>query len=288
MGVSEFDPNQLKLVQTAYDLMAEEYDILDDRINPFYVNDFRFLDHFVQKLAPVWRGQIVLDVGCGSGLQTVQFAPRAKHVIAIDISGALMRKVQEKLDVKGLTNVTLVQGNATQIPLQDASVDFVSAYGDVIGHIPDYARAIAEMARVCRPGGTVTLEYDNKWHFGLLFHLNELWNALTTPREGDLRRWTYEYLTHDSKVDLTYKTFTFPEMESHLNRNGLVVTERAGMHILSSLIPERIQDPPKEKRPLKPHHARLLQSVAQCDFRLKQVFPFYKLAYSAVVVARKS
>lgn len=287
MGVSEFDPNQLKLVQTAYDLMAEEYDILDDRINPFYVNDFRFLDHFVQKLAPVWRGQIVLDVGCGSGLQTVQFAPRAKHVIAIDISGALMRKVQEKLDVKGLTNVTLLQGNATQIPLQDASVDFVSAYGDVIGHIPDYARAIAEMARVCRPGGTVTLEYDNKWHFGLLFHLNEFWNALTTPREGDLRRWTYEYLTHDSKVDLTYKTFTFPEMESHLNRNGLVVTERAGMHILSSLIPERIQDPPKEKRPLKPHHARLLQSVAQCDFRLKQVFPFYKLAYSAVVVARK-
>lgn len=287
MSVNEFDPNQLKLVQTAYDLMAEEYDILDDRINPFYVNDFRFLDHFVQKLAPLWRGQIVLDVGCGSGLQTVQFAPRAKHVIAIDISGALMRKVQEKLDVKGLTNVTLVQGNATQIPLQDASVDFVSAYGDVIGHIPDYARAIAEMARVCRPGGTVTLEYDNKWHFGLLFRIAELWNALTTPREGDLRRWTYEYLTHDSKVDLTYKTFTFPEMESHLNRHGLVVTERAGMHILSSLIPERIQDPPKEKRPLKPHHARLLQSVAQCDFRLKQVFPFYKLAYSAVVVARK-
>jgi MPBQ/MSBQ methyltransferase len=287
MGMNEFDPNQLKLVQTAYDLMAEEYDILDDRINPFYVNDFRFLDHFVQKLAPLWRGRIVVDVGCGSGLQTVQFALRAKHVIAIDLSGALMRKVQEKLDLKGLTNVTLVQGNATQIPLQDASVDFVSAYGDVIGHIPDYARAIAEMARVCRPGGTVTLEYDNKWHFGLLFRLDELWNALTTPREGDLRRWTYEYLTHDSKVDLTYKTFTSPEMESYLNRHGLVVTERAGMHILSSLIPERIQDPPKEKRPLKSHHARLLQSISQCDFRLQQVFPFYKLAYSAVVVARK-
>jgi MPBQ/MSBQ methyltransferase len=287
MGVNQFDPNQVKLVQTAYDLMAEEYDILDDRINPFYVNDFRFLDHFVHKLAPLWRGRIVVDVGCGSGLQTVQFAPRAKHVIAIDISGALMRKVQEKLDQQGLTNVTLIQGNATQIPVRDASVDFVSAYGDVIGHIPDYARAIAEMARVCRPGGTVTLEYDNKWHFGLLFHLGELWNALTTPREGDLRRWTYEYLTHDSKVDLTYKTFTFPEMESHLNRHGLVVTERAGMHILSSLIPEHIQDPPKEKRPLKPHHARLLQSIAQCDFRLTQRFPFYTFGYSAIVVARK-
>ncbi len=287
MGAHEFDPNQEKLVQSAYDLMAEEYDILDDRINPFYVNGVRFLDYFVQKLVPLWRGQIVLDVGCGSGLQTVEFAPRAKRVIAIDIAGALMRKVREKLRLRGLTNVTLIQGNATQIPLRDDSVDFVSAYGDVIGHIPEYERAIAEMARVCRPGGTVTIEYDNKWHFGLLFHLDELRNALTTRGKGDLRRWTYEYLTHESKFDLTYKTFTFPEIQSQLNRHGLVVTERAGTHILSSLIPEHIQDPPKEKRPLKPRIARFLQAVAQCDFRLKQVFPFYKLAYSAIVVARK-
>lgn len=287
MRAYEFDPNQVRLVQKAYDLMAEEYDILDDRINPFYVNDFRFLDYFVQKLAPDWRGRTVLDVGCGSGLQTVQFAPRAKHVLAIDIAGGLMRKVQEKLTLQGLTNVTLIQGDATQIPLQDASVDFVSAYGDVIGHIPEYARAIAEMARVCRPGGTVTIEYDNKWHFGLLYHLDELWNALRTRGKGDLRRWTYEYLNHDSKVDLTYKTFTYPELESLLGRHRLVVTERAGMHILSSLIPEHITDPPKEKLPLKPHHARLLQLIAQCDFRLAQRFPFQKLAYSAIVVARK-
>ena len=283
----EFDPDQLKRVQTAYDLMAEEYDILDHRINPFYVNGYVVLNYFVQKLTPYWRGRTVLDVGCGSGFQTVQFAPRAKHVVAIDISGALMRKVQEKLKTQGLTNVTLLQGNATRMPLQDGSVDFVSAYGDVIGHIPEYEQAIAEMARVCRRGGTVTLEYDNKWHLGLPFNLRELWRAITTRRRGDLRHWTYEYLTRDSKVDLTYKTFTFSEMQSLLNQHGLTVTERAGIHILSSLIPDHIQDPPKEKRPLKSHQAWLLQTMGQCDFRLKQLFPFYTFAYSAIVVARK-
>lgn len=287
MNEIEFDGNQLKLVQDAYDLMAEEYDILDGRINPFYVNDCKFLDHFVQKLTPHWRGRIVLDVGCGSGLQTIQFAPRAKHVVAIDISGALMRKVQEKMRLQGLTNVTLLQGNATQLPLEDSSVDFVSAYGDVIGHIPEYERAIAEMARVCRPGGTVTIEYDNKWHLGLLYNLRQLWNAMRTRRRGDLRRWTYEYLNHDSTVNLTYKTFTFPEMQSLLNQCGLVVAERAGMHILSSLIPDQIQDPPKEKRPLKAHHAWILQTFGHCDFRLKERFPFYTLGYSAIVIARK-
>jgi ubiquinone/menaquinone biosynthesis C-methylase UbiE len=287
MGEIEFDPDQLSVVQKAYDLMAEEYDILDGRINPFYVNGYKVLDFFVQRLIPSWAGQVVLDVGCGSGLQTVQFAPRAKHVVAIDISGSLVRKAQEKLRLRGLSNVTLIQGDATALPLQDCSVDFVSAYGDVIGHIREYERAIAEMARVCRPGGTVTIEYDNKWHLGLLFHPRELWNALTTRRQGDLRRWTYEYLTQDSKVNLTYKTFTFPEMQSLLNRHGLVVTERAGTHILSSLIPDHIQDPPKERLPLNASVARTLQTIGQCDFRLKQVFPFYTLGFSAIVVARK-
>jgi ubiquinone/menaquinone biosynthesis C-methylase UbiE len=287
MGEIEFDPDQLSVVQKAYDLMAEEYDILDGRINPFYVNGYKVLDFFVQRLIPSWAGQVVLDVGCGSGLQTVQFAPRAKHVVAIDISGSLVRKAQEKLRLRGLSNVTLIQGDATALPLQDCSVDFVSAYGDVIGHIREYERAIAEMARVCRPGGTVTIEYDNKWHLGLLFHPRELWNALTTRRQGDLRRWTYEYLTQDSKVNLTYKTFTFPEMQSLLNRHGLVVTERAGTHILSSLIPDHIQDPPKERLPLNASVARTLQTIGQCVFRLKQVFPFYTLGFSAIVVARK-
>lgn len=287
MDAIEFDANQLKLVQDAYDLMAEEYDILDERINPFYVNDCKFLDHFVQKLIPHWRGRIVLDVGCGTGLQTIQFAPRAKHVVAIDISGALMRKVQEKMRLQGLMNVTLLQGNATQLPLEDASVDFVSAYGDVIGHIPEYEQAIAEMARVCRPGGTVTIEYDNKWHLGLIISPRQLRNAIKTRRRGDLRRWTYEYLNHDSEVNLTFKTFTFPEMQSLLNRHGLVVTERAGMHILSSLIPDHLWDPPKNKLPLKAHYAWILQTLGQCDFRLKQRFPFYPLGYSAIVVAQK-
>jgi ubiquinone/menaquinone biosynthesis C-methylase UbiE len=287
MGTIEFDADQVRQVQEAYDRMAEEYDILDDRINPFYVNGYRVLDYFVQMLTPRWRGRVVLDVGCGSGFQTVQFAPRAKHVVAIDIADALIQRVRGKLKTRGLTNVTLIQGDATRIPLRENAVDFVSAYGDVIGHIPDYEQAIAEMARVCRPGGTVTIEYDNKWHLALLFHPRELWNAIRTRGTGDLRRWTYQYLTRDATVDLTYKTFTFREMQSLLNRYGLVVTDRAGAHILSSLIPDRIQDPPKERLPLKAHQARFLQTVGQWDFRLKDRFPFYTLGYSAIVVARK-
>jgi hypothetical protein len=66
-----------------------------------------------------------------------------------------------------------------------------------------------------------------------------------------------------------------------------VVIERAGAHILSSLIPDRIQNPPKERLPLNASIARTLQAIGRCDFRLKQLFPFYRLGFSAIVVARK-
>src|SRR3972149_4642084 len=146
MGAIEFDADQVRQVQEAYDRMAEEYDILDDRINPFYVNGYRVLDYFVQMLTPRWRGRVVLDVGCGSGFQTVQFAPRAKHVFAIDIAGGVIQKVRRKLKTRGVTNVPLIQSGATGIPLRENAVGFVSAYGDGLGHIPEYEQAISAMA----------------------------------------------------------------------------------------------------------------------------------------------
>ena len=76
-------------------------------------------------------------------------------------------------------------------------------------------------------------------------------------------------------------------MRSLLNRYGLLVAQRAGIHILSSLIPDHIQDPPKERLPLKSHQAWLLQTMGQWDFHLKQLFPFYTFGYSAIVVAHK-
>ncbi|HVR20863.1 MAG TPA: class I SAM-dependent methyltransferase, partial [Polyangiaceae bacterium] len=54
------------------------------------------------------------------------------------------------------------EGSATELPYPDASFDVVLSF-KVLAHVPDIERALAEMARVCRPGGHVVAELYNPW-----------------------------------------------------------------------------------------------------------------------------
>lgn len=282
-----FNDGYFKRVQRAYDLMAEEYDIIDGNVSPFYVNDYRILHYYVEWLFPLWKDKVVLDVGCGTGIQTVHYAQGAKLVFAIDISEHLIRKLQKKVESGGLRNVMIMQSDATRIPLESDSVDFVSAYGDVIGHIPNFRQAIAEMARVCKRGGIVTIEYDNKWHLGLLSNIPEMIAALRTRGVGNVRKWTHNYLYSNQKIDLLYKTFTTPELEALFGENGLHITKRNGIHIFSSLIPDIYQEPNGRRVPFRRFFTRLILALGKLDFLIGRMRPFCGLGYSAIVVAQK-
>lgn len=99
----------------------------------------------------------VLDVPCGQGNVTeaiAQALPRGR-VIGLDLSNTMLRLAHRRLDRAGLLDrVTLIRANAQRLPVEDASVDAVSACAGL--HLfPDPDGAIAEMRRVLRPGGRV-------------------------------------------------------------------------------------------------------------------------------------
>lgn len=99
----------------------------------------------------------VLDVPCGQGNVTEAIArvlPRGR-VIALDLSNTMLRLARSRLERSGLLQrATLVRANAQQLPLEDASIDAISACAGL--HLfPDPDRAIEEMRRVLRPGGRV-------------------------------------------------------------------------------------------------------------------------------------
>jgi arsenite methyltransferase len=113
---------------------------------PFQVRAIRVGDH-------------VLDIGSGSGtdvLVAAQLTGRAGRVIGLDMTPAMRAKLQRNADLVGAPNVAVMEGNAEEIPLPDASVDVVTSNG-VLNLVPDKRKAFAEIARVLRPGGRLQL-----------------------------------------------------------------------------------------------------------------------------------
>lgn len=98
-------------------------------------------------------GMHVLDVAAGTGLVTVaahELVGPAGRVVALDPSPGMLGELKKKLAVETL------EGYAEDIPLPDASVDFISM-GYALRHVGDLDRAFAEYFRVLRPGGQVCL-----------------------------------------------------------------------------------------------------------------------------------
>ena len=100
-------------------------------------------------------GDTVLDIGSGSGtdvLLAAQIVGDAGRVIGLDITTAMLAKLNTSADTAHVANVRLLEGNAEHIPLPDASVDVVTSNG-VLNLVPDKRTAFAEIYRVLRPGG---------------------------------------------------------------------------------------------------------------------------------------
>ncbi|MDQ3037990.1 MAG: class I SAM-dependent methyltransferase [Myxococcota bacterium] len=100
-------------------------------------------------------GARVLEVGCGTGLVLERIAPFAAHAVGVDLSAGMIAKAHARgLDV--------VRGSATALPFADASFDVVYSF-KVLAHVPAIERALAEIARVTKPGGHMLLEFYNPW-----------------------------------------------------------------------------------------------------------------------------
>jgi SAM-dependent methyltransferase len=98
----------------------------------------------------------VLDVACGPGLLACAFAQVAARVTGIDLVPAMIDQARRRQAELGLGNVSWQVGDAAPLPFPDESFDVVSCRF-AFHHFPSPGRVLAEMARVCRPGGRVVV-----------------------------------------------------------------------------------------------------------------------------------
>jgi ubiquinone/menaquinone biosynthesis C-methylase UbiE len=111
------------------------------------------------RLAP---GQRVLDVGCGLGDDVLAIAERvgpSGSVVGVDVSEAMIDEARRRAPAGA--PVSFQVADARALPFPDGAFDGVRSER-LLMHVPEAARALAEMARVTRPGGRVSV-FDFDW-----------------------------------------------------------------------------------------------------------------------------
>lgn len=108
-------------------------------------------------------GERVLDMGCGAGRHAFEMFRRGADVVAFDQDGDelaavldLFGAMREAGEVPFGAEADIKQGDALSLPFPDGEFDRVVA-AEVLEHIPDDVAAMAELARVLRPGGTLAV-----------------------------------------------------------------------------------------------------------------------------------
>ena len=134
--------------QEYYDRFSETYD--NDRHRGYH----RLIDELELDLVRRYgAGKDVFEAGCGTGLLLREAAEFARTAVGLDLSRGMLTPARGR-------GLRVVQGSITHVPLPSASFDLVYCM-KVLAHIPPIERAVAELARLVRPGGHLLLEFYN-------------------------------------------------------------------------------------------------------------------------------
>lgn len=222
-------------VAAVYNAMLAEYDQIEDQF--YFAECYQVYRECVARIVRERPTGLALDLGCGTGKQTILLARRRGSVIGIDISDRMIEVARKRCE--SCPNVGFITGDITTLPFEDGCAQSLVAYGDVIGHnVTAVEVVLKEMARVCAPGGLISFEVDSKWCPDLLYLPKELWQAMTT-KGGHLREWK----------GMQFKTFTWRELMDLLRGNGLRLLEARSMNILTMLFPPSLLFRRREEAP---------------------------------------
>lgn len=184
---------------------------------------------------PRWRGKKVLEIGCGIGTDTVNFARHGALVTAVELSKESLEIARERADVYGLQNrVRFYSGNAEEltefVPIEP--YDLVYSFG-VIHHTPRPHRVIEQIRHYVHPGSTVKIMVYHR-HSWKVFWILLAYGKGRFWRAAEL---IARHSEAQSGCPVTH-TFTKKEACELLESHGFIGTKVSIEHIF----PYRISD----------------------------------------------
>src|SRR5439155_4692846 len=129
-----------------------------------YATHYNLRDLFAKLAGSKGR---LLEVGCGIGVDSIQLAKCGFDVTAVDLTESALQ-VAKEFAARRDVNINFQLGNAEGLDFPDARFDVVYSFG-VLHHTPDIEKAVAEVRRVLRPGGSA---------YVMLYHRSSLVNLV--------------------------------------------------------------------------------------------------------------
>lgn len=108
------------------------------------------------RLARVQPSDRVLEVACGPGFVALLFAERARQVVGLDLTEALLDQARQRQRERGLHNLQFVQGDAEHLPFPESTFTIVACH-KAFHHFANPQKVLREIHRVLVPGGRLVL-----------------------------------------------------------------------------------------------------------------------------------
>jgi len=266
-----------------FDAMAASYDELE----PWYEHLYAELHRILRSaLSPVPQDALALDAGCGTGFQTAILAELGYRPHGLDLSAASLAVARARLP-----GSRFVRGDLGALPYDDATFDAVVCAGSTLDFVDEPGRAMAEIARVMRPGARLLLEYERRWCLDIAWTLV---SSVTVDAFGyGLRPAEARALVAGpwrTGVWVDYpgyprlRLFTDRELGAMLESSGLSVERSWGIHAVTNLVPSPILHRPRLPAALRP----LYRALRSADARVGASRVMRAIAAHGVVLARKS
>jgi ubiquinone/menaquinone biosynthesis C-methylase UbiE len=206
---------------THFDALAPDY----DRLRPPGVGWQELADRMLGALDGATR---LLDVGCGTGRFAVLASERlGARVWGVDASAEMLHEAKAR---PGAAGVGWRQADATRLPFRDGWFDAVHTHL-VLHLVGDVAAALAEMARVLRPGGRLAIGTFAPEHFREFF-LNPYFPSIP---EIDLARFPDPAHLRDELVAAGFSAAAVERFDQPVTSSAADVLERARGRYISTL-----------------------------------------------------
>jgi ubiquinone/menaquinone biosynthesis C-methylase UbiE/uncharacterized protein YbaR (Trm112 family) len=164
-GIVDFCPEARDIISKSYDGCASLYDTYITSSSVFMklcnrfvwrTGDYSEFMGTVLSYLPSQFDGVLLDVPVGTGVFTDSLYANFPNatIIAIDYSMGMLQKAKDRFEQQGLANICLVRADVANLPLVDSAADIVLSMNGLHA-FPDKQRAIAEMRRSLRPGGSL-------------------------------------------------------------------------------------------------------------------------------------